>query len=67
MRIIYADYKANIEEPKQNFPTLVTAIAALDELFQRGSAMFGQVLDMDGRVLENRAPNPSKAGASSSQ
>lgn len=56
MRIIFADYKTrSIEEPKQTFPSLIDAISALDRLLSQRTAMFGQVLDNDGRVLANRA------------
>lgn len=56
MRIIFVDHKTHaIKEDKQSFPSLVDAVAALDKLLSQGLAMFGQVLDKDGRVLANRA------------
>ncbi len=62
MRIIFVDRKTyEVEESKQQFPSLVDAIAALDDLFSKGVAMFGQVLEHDGRVLSNRAPTARHA------
>ena len=56
MRIIFVDHKTKaIKEPRQSFPSLVDAIATLDKLLSQKLAMFGQVVDHDGRVLANRA------------
>jgi hypothetical protein len=58
MRIVFVDRKTYaVNEPQNQFPSLVDAIAALDDLFRKGFAMFGQVLDTEGKVLSNHAPD----------
>lgn len=59
MRIVYVDHKCSIKEPETSYPSLVDAVAALDNLFREGLSSFGQVLAPDGAVLKNLAPSLS--------
>jgi len=63
MRIVYVDQKFSIREPETTYPSLVDAVAALDNLFKRGMSSFGQVLASDGAVLENVVPSLTQSAA----